>query len=73
MKILTSSITTNLHPIKHYEKTNQIAKGIFNSPSKVKIEVSDIMISKAGIISPLVDSVIMRIRSEVTIRDKVHS
>ena len=33
VKILTSTITKNLHSIKHYEKTNKIGRSIFNAPN----------------------------------------
>ena len=65
VKILTSTITKNLHSIKHYEKTNKIGKGIFNAPNRGKIEVSEIMIIKGSITTPMAESIILRIKTQV--------
>jgi len=65
VKILTSTITKNLHSIKHYEKTNKIGKGIFNAPNRGKIEVSEIMIIKGSITTPMAEAIILRIKTQV--------
>jgi len=65
VKILTSTITKNLHSIKHYEKTNIIGRGIFNAPNRVKIEVIDIMIIKGSITTPMAESIILRLKTHV--------
>jgi hypothetical protein len=65
VKILTSSVTKNLHSIKHYEKTSKIGRGVFNAPNRTKLDVCDIMLIKGSITTPMAEAIVLRIKTEV--------